>query len=147
MADPIIEVTRQLGVGMLKTLPARLRIPTYAVTSGGWRGTQYFDADGRLHVIRELVPPHPIGFVQRLLAATIHNPWLMASIHYEEPVPYEIPQLVATLIRAVEADDDILTQWREPEDLLNKLRAAKTFKHCVATLHYAGVTPEPADAA
>ena len=147
MPDPIIQVTPKLGVGMLKALPTRIRTTTHGVTSGGWRGTKHFDSEGRLHVIRDLIAPHQMSLAQRVLAATFRNSWLVARISYEDPVPYDLSNLVDTLIRAVEADDDILTQWREANDLLAKLRAAKTFNHCVATLHYAGVTPEPVDAA
>ena len=140
--NSVIEITPRLGVGMFERVPERLRTLVHGVSSNGWAGTHYFAGDGFRHDIARVIPPEPIGPVARLLAATIHNPPVVVRVEYEVPRPYALGELRDTLIEALNADNDILTQRREATELRRRFRSAATFADLVRVLLYAGVSVE-----
>ena len=140
---PLIVVTPQLGVNLIPSLPARIRTFRYALVTGGWKGTEYFAADGLVHKLVALIPEKPLSLVQRALATTIYNPRLTVAVRFEPPRTFEHEELRTLLVSAVEDDDDILTQWREKRELLDMLARAQNYTHLVGTLRFAGLRPAP----
>jgi len=138
---PLIAVTPRLGVDLVPSLPNHVRTFRYAIVTGSG-GTRYFSASGLCHRVSRLVTEKPLSLLERALAATIYNPWIDARVEYDAPRPYEIDELRALLVEAVKDDDDILTQWREKSDLLDKLTRARTYGHLVDTLRFAGLRLE-----
>lgn len=139
----ISEGSHGLGVSVLHALPGSIRTTTLGVISAPQGGTRFYDSHGRVHAVRELTPPRAISPVGRLLAHTVYNPWTVATYQYEEPSPYDLSELIDTLVRATELDDDIITQFKDSEDIIPKLRAATSFDDCVTVLRYSGHEPQP----
>jgi hypothetical protein len=91
--------------------------------------------------VRGLDTTPPLGLLGRLLAYTVYNPAVRAQVQYQTPRPYVLDQLREHLVRAVHADDDLLTQWHSEEDLIQRLKVATTYDDLLAVVRS---TEEPA---
>jgi hypothetical protein len=69
-----------------------------------------------------------------MLAATVYNPRVRVQFEYERAGRYALDDLKAAFGAALEADDDVLTQFHEPEELRVKLAAATSFADVAAVL-------------
>lgn len=138
-ASAVIGVTHKLGVSLHTTVPKRMRTTTLGVTARGHQGTRFFASDGLCYHVARLDLPSPLGPLAHLLASTVYNPWLTAAVLYDTPTAFTCEELRDLLLRALEDDDDILTQWREKDEVKVMLSRARTFGHCVSTLRFAGL--------
>jgi hypothetical protein len=98
-----------------------------------------FDGHGMLHVVRTLRRTESFSLLERLLAATVHNPWTVAEIEYESPIGYTLAELQAKLLAALKADNDILTQVLERAKIQRALERSKDFSDLVGVLKQAKV--------
>jgi hypothetical protein len=109
----------------------------YAVARGFWDELELYDAGGRLWRVDRVELPHGASGWRRLLARTVWNPRTTARISYGEPAPYEVPALKETLRRALAADDDVLTQFHEADEIEAWLEQAASFGEVVEALERA----------
>lgn len=153
MNEPHINVIELYpGAGGAKGLPDLPSEGPYTATGQHqewWRGVSYYHSDGLRYVIGSAVPDRPLGGLTGFLAATIGIPRVQVHYTYRAGVPYALPQLRDAVAAAIRADDDILTQFHEPEELLEPLGRAATFHDVAAVLRLAatddGVYPEDGD--
>ena len=143
-AGGVIAITAREGVSLLAELPHEVESSAYGIVTGGWLGCRLYDAAGLVHTVRTVVPTRALGPVARLLARTVYSPRLTAVLEYAPPCRYATHELREALIRAVEADDDILTQWYDASDLVARLHAAGDFQSLRAVIELAG-EPSPDD--
>jgi len=109
-----------------------------------WRGVTYFHRDGHTYTVASVRPAKPLAVIDRILASTIYNPGIDLEYEYVRGPTWTIDQLRAAIRRAIEQDDDVLTQFHEPGDLLDRLDRATTFEGVAAVLDLAAT---PRDAA
>ncbi len=62
-----------------------------------------------------------------MLVNTIYNPKINVTVLWGEPKTYVLEELKTAYIKAVEKDDDILTQFVEAKELKNKISDAQSF--------------------
>ena len=144
----VVAITPRLGVSLLEGVPDELQTSAYGVVSRGWNGSVLYEATGLAHVVRKLETSPPLGLLRKLLAYTVYNPAVKAVVSYDIPRPYGVEELREHLIRAVQADDDILTQWHSEDELLQGLRSAIGYEGLVAVIRVSeGPPPGDSDAA
>ncbi len=96
----------------------------------GWLA---YDAAGSVWGFRYDRPPGGFSALERLLAHTFYNPVSRVGITWEQLQPYSFDELRQHYLDAIAADDDILTQFVEPDELSARVRACSTFDQLVAT--------------
>jgi hypothetical protein len=109
----------------------------YAVASGFWDELELYDGGGRLWRVDSIELPHGDAAWRRLLARTVWNPRTIARVTYGEPASYELAALKEALRRALAADDDVLTQFHEADEIDSWLEHAATFEEVVEVLERA----------
>jgi hypothetical protein len=107
-----------------------------------WRGAILFHRDGNRYEVASALPTQPLATFSKLLAATFHNPQLTARYEYRSLGPYELGALKQALLRAIDEDDDVLTQFHDAEELQRRTRAATTYDDVVAVLELAESDPD-----
>jgi hypothetical protein len=136
----VVAITPRLGVSLLEEVPDELQTSAYGVVSRGWNGSVLYDATGLAYVVRKLETSPPLSLLRKLLAYTVYNPAVKARVSYDPPRRYGVEELREHLIRAVQADDDILTQWHSEDELLRGLRSAIGYAGLIAVIR---VSEEP----
>jgi len=86
-----------------------------------------FDRDGKKWQARVVDLPFEKSWWRVLLAHTVYNPTIPITVRWHEPRSYTLDELKQAYIRAVDEDDDILTQFVEAEELKGKIAAANSF--------------------
>ena len=71
------------------------------------------------------------GFWTKFLANTVYNPRITVSITWGEPKSYNFQELQDIYSKAVDKDDDILTQFVEANELKQRIASAKSFQELV----------------
>jgi len=113
-----------------------------------WKGVGFFHRDGSRYEVTSARPSKALPPFSRLLAATIYNPQLTVRYEYQSIGPYELADLKQALVRAIDKDDDILTQFHNAQDLKQRVTDARTFDDVVDVLVYAATdtyVPQPSD--
>ena len=96
-------------------------------------GCLAYDAAGHVWSFRYERRPGGFSVLERLLAHTFYNPVSRVSITWEQLRPYSFDELRQHYLDAIAADDDILTQFVETEELSARVRACSSFDQLVAT--------------
>jgi hypothetical protein len=92
------------------------------------------DSDMRLWRITKIKPKKPITIFHRILAQTFYNPQFHVKFEVDEISEKQLQKLQEEINKAINADDDILTQWVEAEELKDSVDAAKSFKSLLTVL-------------
>jgi len=138
MTDPtvaVIAVNPHGFVEALMELKETSRTSAYAFHKGWWRDVRFFHRDGQCYEVAKVTPDRPRGFVSFLLANTFYNPRFLATYQYAPVAPYALPDLHAALRAAIEADDDILTQFHSEQELFDLLARTSSFDDVAGFVH------------
>jgi len=115
-------------------LPREREDSAYAFHKPWWRGVSFFHRDGKRY---EITSARPLGSMPpRLLASTLYNPRVKVRYEYSA-TNYSLDDLKRALTKAIDRDDDILTQFREADDLKSRVAKASSFDDVIAVLQYA----------
>ena len=98
-----------------------------AVFSGFYEQITVFDAAGKVWQARELKSRYQKTWWLSALVHTVFNPWVDTEFVWHEPRAYTLDELKKNYASAVEADDDILTQFVERDALLKEISEASSF--------------------
>ena len=120
----VLAIGRRGWVESYPTLPPALEATALGYHRAWWRASTFFHADGYRYAVSAAVPARPLGAWSRMLAATVYNPRVRVRFEYERAERYTLDDLKAAFGAALEADDDVLTQFHGPEELRGKLAAA-----------------------
>jgi hypothetical protein len=71
-----------------------------------------------------------------LLANTVFNPRVDIEVLWRDPEPYTLEDLKLIYTKAVDRDDDILTQFIEADVLKRKIAEAQSFENLVEAYKY-----------
>jgi hypothetical protein len=130
----VLAIGRRGWVEGYSALPPALEATALGYHRAWWRVSTFFHADGYRYAVSAAVPARPLGAWSRMLAATVYNPRVRVQFEYERAGRYALDDLKAAFGAALEADDDVLTQFHEPEELRVKLAAATSFADVAAVL-------------
>ena len=106
-------------------LPTSTSVSALGAYRAFGRATAYSRAGA--HPVRAVVPPWPSSRLRRFLASTFYNPRGIARIEYGPTRSFDLTELQTIVRRAIERDDDVLTQFYAAEDLLRRLNQATSF--------------------
>lgn len=130
----VLAIGRQGWVEGYPTLPPALDATALGYHRAWWLASTFFHADGYRYAVSAAVPDRPLGAWSRMLAATVYNPRVRVQFEYHRAERYTLDDLKAAFGAALAADDDVLTQFHEPEELRGKLAAASSFADVAAVL-------------
>jgi hypothetical protein len=109
-----------------------------------WRGVSLFHRDGGRYEVVSAQPARALPPLSRLLAATIYNPRLAVRYEYRRIGPYDLGVLKEALLRAIDKDDDILTQFHDADHLKRRLAHATSFDDVAEVLRFAATETDSA---
>lgn len=92
-----------------------------------------FDAVGNVWSFSYERPAGGFSAFSRLLARSFYNPVSRVAVTWSQVRPYALDELRQHYLDAIAADDDILTQFVDPDELCARVRACSTFQDFVAT--------------
>src|SRR5688572_2146519 len=105
----------------------------YAVSKYQGASIIIFDSSDSALRVKSISSERPLNLLNKLLAETIYNPEVKITMGFEkEKAPLQAT--LELLEKAIDADDDCLTQWTEAEELKEAIRKANSFKSLVGIL-------------
>ena len=104
---------------------------TLGAIGGFFEKTTVFDRDGRKWRAAGIKAPFKKSWWSVLLANTVYNPRVSVTVEWRQPSDYRLDQLKEAYSKAVDQDDDILTQFVEASELKKKIAEARTFDSLV----------------
>ncbi len=84
--------------------------------------------------IIQISPKKRLTVLDKLLAYTFHHPLIPVTLQIEQIIEKPMDTIKQALMQAIDADDDILTQWCEADELKEAVRSADSFKSLIANL-------------
>jgi len=99
----------------------------YGVLKGFFDTMTVYDAQGNKWKAKGVVSKYKRTWWWVLLANTVYNPRVTVRITWGEPRPYHLLDLKEVYVKAVEKDDDILTQFVEAGVLKERIGEARNF--------------------
>lgn len=90
-----------------------------------------YDAEGRKWQAKGIDSRYRRTWWTLLLANTVYNPRITVTLVWREPKTYALEELKLVYSKAVDKDDDILTQFVEARELKKKISEAESFVNLV----------------
>jgi len=90
-----------------------------------------FDQEGSKWQARAVEAPFQKSWWRVLFARTVYNPTVSVTLRWNAPQQYAFEELKKAYLRAVDQDDDILTQFVEADELKKKITETRTFDRLV----------------
>jgi hypothetical protein len=123
-----IQVDGSGGIEVHDRLPDSVLATALSISRRFWERSRIYDEIGGVWRVEpvgvERINPSPLS---RVLAATIYNPRRSVPVQYRRTGDYELPELKTCIQQAVDADDDVLTQFMDAADITEQLRKADSF--------------------
>jgi len=73
------------------------------------------------------------------LLAVVRTPKIVVPVLWDRRGKYQVSELRAAFLKAVEQDDDVLTQFVQRDDLVSRLSAAANFKEFMQVWEWLGM--------
>jgi len=90
-----------------------------------------FDRDGRRWAAKRVVSPIQKSWWRILLANTVYNPRVTVTILWHQPASFDLEELKQAYLKAVQQDDDILTQFVAADELEKRITRAQSFDELI----------------
>jgi hypothetical protein len=97
---------------------------------GGFDKNLVYDSSGRKWKSRGIESPYKRTWWRRLLAE-VYNPIITVTVLWGDAKAYALDELKLAYRKAVDQDDDILTQFVEAEELKSRISQTKTFDQLI----------------
>jgi hypothetical protein len=98
---------------------------------GTFDGSTVYDAEGYRWESRGIESPHKKSWWLLLAAITVYNPRISVTLLWSEPKAYSLKELTTHYLKAIDEDDDILTQFVTAEELKKRVSEAQSFESLV----------------
>lgn len=146
MADPPSQVVLVYpnagGAEALSGLPAIRATTVGAFRGAWWRGAGFYHRDGQRYEVTSAETDLPRGrFARLLMTLGVSDPVVYVRYTYTATGTYDVTELREAVAAEIRADDDVMTQFYEREDLLSELDRATTFDAIAAVLRRAATDP------
>jgi hypothetical protein len=93
-----------------------------------------FDAAESVWQITEISPNKPLSLLDKILAYTFYHPLIPVSFQVNKITDRPMDIIKDALTQAIDADDDILTQWTTADELKKAVRDANSFDSLIANM-------------
>lgn len=101
-----------------------------------------YDSQGWVWVPTPAPPIRRVGPIRRLLARRLYDPIeFFVPVTWSRLRSYELRELRDAFIDAIDADDDILTQFVERDELMERVRSCSTFDSLLETWEWMETEP------
>jgi hypothetical protein len=90
-----------------------------------------FDSTGQKWQAKGIHSRYKRSWWTVLLANTVYNPWTTVTVLWEEPKTFALEELKQVYSKAVDRDDDILTQFVEAGELKKRISGAQSFEQLI----------------
>lgn len=84
--------------------------------------------------ITEISPTKPLNLLDKILAYTFYHPPIPVTFQVTNITDRPMDVIKDALTEAIDADDDILTQWSDADELKKVVKAADSFDALIANL-------------
>ena len=123
----VIMVSPEGWLQGMADLPAEDRTSAYAYHKPWWRGGRFYHRDGTVFEVSSAVPLRPLGPFSSFLANTVYNPRIVVRYEYRTIGSYDMSTLREAIGKALDTDDDLLTQFDDAATQKGRLAQAETF--------------------
>lgn len=86
-----------------------------------------YDANGHRWDLEHVKSAYQRRWWLVLLASTVFNPTIPVTFHWREPTEYSLEELRKAFSKAIEEDDDILTQFAEAQEINQRVSSTRSF--------------------
>jgi hypothetical protein len=122
-----IEIHKDGSIDISSELIPTRTLSLLAITESWWTGLRIYGENGTLLSMEPNIATVTRRFWSRLLANTVYNPTREMEFNYNSSGSYALASLKEDIQRCVNMDDDILTQFMEPQEIVSALEPADTF--------------------
>lgn len=129
---------KQHWIELTETAETRMAVNRLTLLSNWDQHCVVYDVDGVAWTFRFDRPASGFSILARLAAHIAYNPRHDVGIVWERIGPYSLSEVKDAYLDAVDHDDDILTQFVEPEALSERVRGCQTFRDLVETWRWMG---------
>ena len=123
---------------MAADLPETRMTSAHGFHKPWWKGVKLYHRNGYVYEVETAKPEEELPPLSKVLAATLHNPTIKVLYEYRSNGFYQLIDLKKAIDQAIDADDDVLTQFHEAEELHAMVAKANSFDDVVEVLVYAG---------
>jgi hypothetical protein len=116
-----------------------------SVVNGFFQKSTVYDARGQRWQSKGIESPYRRSWWTVLLANTVYNPRLSVTALWRDPAAYDVAELKGAYSKAVQQDDDILTQFVSRAELLRKIAAAQSFADLVEVYRWMQTDADPGE--
>lgn len=102
---------------------------------GGHKKFQAYDKDGHLWKVDKVSSNYKLNGLIKFLAYTVCNPEIKVTIRWAKISDYKLLDLKSDIIKQVDRDDDIITQFEEGEIIKGKIENCDSFDNIIKTLN------------
>jgi hypothetical protein len=107
-----------------------------------WTGVKLYHRNGYIYEVDKATTDQSLPPMSKLLAATFHNPQIVAQYEYRSTGFYQLADLKKAVHEAIYRNPDVLTQFHGADFLAARVAAAATFDDVVEVLRYAATEVE-----
>ena len=122
---------------MAADLPAERKTSAHGFHTPWWKGVRIYHRNGYVYEVENAKSDEELPPLSKLLAATIYNPTYTVQYEYRSTGFYQLDELKKAIDQAIDADDDVLTQFHEADELHEMVAKANSFDDVVEVLVYA----------
>jgi hypothetical protein len=102
---------------------------------GSYKKFQAYDKDGQMWKVDKVGSNYKINGLTKFLAYTIYNPQIKVSIIWTKIGNYQLSDLKEDIVKQLNRDDDIITQFNSAKLLREKIENCISFDSIVKTLY------------
>ena len=138
MADTSVIFVGDNGwTDMAPDLPETRMTSAHGFHQPWWKDVRIYHRNGYVYEVEAAKPETELPALSKVLAATLYNPTYNIAYEYRSTGFYQLDDLKKAVDQAIDADDDVLTQFHEAEELHEMVAKANSFDDVVEVLVYA----------
>ncbi|MCB9241409.1 MAG: hypothetical protein H6608_09770 [Flavobacteriales bacterium] len=132
---PVILTIKATGyLGLVDNADSLTNSNALGLIKGVLKNFQVYDEDGRLWKVEKVDSNFKVNGLTKFLAYTVYNPKVMLTIGWTKITDYKLDDLKKDIIKQVDRDDDIITQFEEGEVIKRQIENCESFDSIVKTL-------------
>ena len=135
-AFPVIAISKDDSVILVPDETYFSKVATSSLINPlAFQDTILFDGENNRWSYKLISEKFKNTFLTRILASTFYNPILDAKVIWTKVGTYHVDDLKENLKTCVDKDDDIITQFEEPEVIKSAIDNATTFVEILKVLN------------
>lgn len=93
-----------------------------------FKDVQCYDRFGNIWKMDNVTSDYKINWINRLLAKTVFNPIITIKYKWEKDGISQFNDFKKKIVKSIELDDDVLTQYNDAEDLIKLISATNNLE-------------------